>query len=43
MGALSLLFFSQKVVLGGVGFFLFSVPKNVGFGLVARPNIIRSG
>jgi hypothetical protein len=40
MGALSLIFFNQKVLLRALSF-LFSVPKAIGFGLATRPNAIR--
>ena len=42
IGALSLLLFSQKVLLGALSLLL-SVPKVVGFGLIARINVIGSG
>jgi len=41
MGALSLMFFNQKVLLRALSF-LFSVLKAIGFGLATRPNAIRS-
>jgi hypothetical protein len=37
------LFFKQKNVVGGVLFFMFSVPKAVGFGLAAGPTAIEFG
>ena len=41
--AMRALFFKQKNVVGGVLFFMFSVPKAVGFGLAAGPTAIEFG